>query len=347
MLTDKISHDKVEAVKNLIARSGKIVIICHMTPDGDAMGSSLALYDLLKRKGKNVFVVTPDMPPRNLMFLPGAQSVVVGSRYPDKAHNLLLSADLIVCLDFNSLHRVDRLSPFVSGSSAKKILIDHHLEPENFVDVLISCPEKSSTCALLYELLGLMGMSEEMSREAAECIYTGMMTDTGNFSYNSNDPQLYLIIAELLKKGIDKDSIYNKAWNTNSSGRLRLCGYALYCKMQLVPDHKMALIALSRDELNEFDYVKGDTEGLVNKPLSIPGIEYSVFLREDEPDYVKVSMRSLGDFPVNKICSDHFGGGGHLNAAGGEFHGSLASAMGVVMSVLPDYDEYLNNNNIE
>ncbi|MCC8072031.1 MAG: bifunctional oligoribonuclease/PAP phosphatase NrnA [Bacteroidales bacterium] len=328
-------------VREVIASAQKVAILCHITPDGDAMGSSLGLYWLLSSLGKNAYVITPDQPTHSLMFLPGANEIVVASRFAEKARNLMLTADAIFCLDFNVLKRIDRCAPFVEESKACKVLVDHHLEPEHFADIIVSHPECSSTSALLYQLIDAMGLERSVSRQGAECIFTGMMTDTGNFSYNSNDPRLYIIIANLLRKGIDKDRLYIKACNTNSPQRLRLCGYAIYEKMQLMPQHQMALITLTREELNKFDYTKGDTEGLVNEPLSIPSVVWSAFLREDEPGFVKISLRSQGNFPVNKICIELFGGGGHLNAAGGEWHGSLQEAVDRLLGSLDAYDCYL------
>jgi len=340
-----ISDDKVSAAKKLIEASRRIVITCHKTPDGDALGSSLGLAAVLAAdSNKSVCVITPDTPPKNLGFLPGADHIVIASRFTDKAKSLLAAADLVFCLDYNSLKRIDRLEPLVAQATAPRIMIDHHLDPEPIANVTISYPAESSTCVLLYRLLHQMGWDSRINADAATCIYTGMLTDTGNFSYNSNNPDLYLIIAELLKTGINKDTIYNKVWNTNSSNRLRICGYAIYRKMQLIPDHCMALITLSREELNEFEYIKGDTESLVNQPLSIPGIVWSVFMREDEPGFVKVSTRSTGTFPVNTVCERLFGGGGHCNAAGGEFHGSLADAVDTIVKAAPDYDIYLTEN---
>lgn len=336
-----IEQSKVDKVSRMLASARKVVITCHMTPDGDALGSSLGLARVLSRTVPDVRVVTPDTPPRALEFIPGVCDVVIASRFTDRARALLASADIVFCLDYNGLKRVDRLAPLIEASRAKRVVIDHHLAPEIKADVLISHPECSSTSALVYHFLHQAGMTHLIDAEAATCIYTGMLTDTGNFSYNSNDPDLYLIIAGLLRAGLDKDRVYTLAWNTNSENRLRICGYAISRKMTILPSHRMALITLSRDELDEFGYVKGDTEGLVNQPLSIPGVVYSAFLRQDEPDYVKVSMRSTGDFPVNMICENHFGGGGHLNAAGGEFYGNLIEAVEALTAALPEYDRFL------
>lgn len=223
-------------------------------------------------------------------------------------------------------------------------MIDHHLNPEYFADLTISHPEQSSTCALLFHILWQAGMYDLIDRDSATCIYTGMLTDTGNFSYNSNDPDLYAIISLLLSKGLDKDEVYTLAWNTHRAESLRINGYALYRKMQILPEHQLAVIILDRQELNEFSFVRGDTEGLVNRPLAVPGVTWSVYLRQDEPDFVKVSMRSKGRFPVNVVCERLFGGGGHLNAAGGEFTGTAAEALDVILASLDEFDQYLDYN---
>lgn len=332
-----IDQQYIAEFSRLVAQSRKIVITCHVSPDGDAVGSSLALMNVLRAMGKLAYVVTPDLPPQILSFLPGAKDIVVATRFIDRAHNLIMSADLLFYLDFNSLKRVDRLGPVLLSSAAPRILIDHHLDPEDIADVIISDHHSSSTCGLLFDVLSQAGFSQFIGREAATCIYTGMMTDTGNFTYNSNDPDIYYKIAELLKLGVDKDDVYRRVINTNSPGRLRLCGYSLYRKMELFPRYKAALITLSRQELDDFGYEKGDTESLVNVPLSIPEITYSVFMRQDDPDYVKISTRSKGDCPVNVLCERYFGGGGHKNAAGGEWRGSLDEAVCRMLSAMEEF----------
>lgn len=340
MLRPVISETKVKAVRDLLQESERIVITCHMAPDGDAVGSSLGLLHTLANIGKEARIVTPDRIPETLRFLPGAKDIVPYSKYTEFAGKLLNDADLIFCLDFNALYRVDRMKDALESATAKKILVDHHESPQDFTDVTISHPEQSSTSMLLFRLLCRLELFNMIDRKAATCIYTGMMTDTGNFTYNSNEADLYVVIAELLRKGINKDRIFQQACNTLSESSLRLNGYAISEKMQLFPDHKAALITLGADELQRFSYEKGDTEGLVNKPLAIPDVIWSVYLRQD-PDLVKVSMRSKGNFPVNVICSDHFGGGGHKNAAGGEFYGSLDECVRLLTSIMPDYDSNL------
>lgn len=338
MLQDLIPKKQVARVLELLMRSKKVAIVCHMTPDGDALGSSLCLWHLLRAVGKTATVVTPDCAPSNLMFLPGADSVVAASCHQERARHLFNGADLIFCLDFNDLKRIDRAAALVGGSNAPIVVIDHHLNPSIDAEVLISHPEKSSTSALVYHLICQLGLEEYVTRESAECCCMGMMTDTGNFSYNSNDPDLYVILSRIVAKGVDKDALYAKLFNTNSLSRLRIMGYSQYAKMEVMPDHHCAVITLSREELDMFGYRKGDTESLVNVPLSIPGVVYSIYLREDAADYVKVSMRSKGDFSVKSLCETYFGGGGHLNAAGGEFAGSLSDALDTVLRIIPQCD---------
>ena len=330
----------VDRVKQLVLASRNIVITCHVSPDGDALGSSCALWFILKALGKNATVVTADCAPRSLQFLPGVREIVAATRNGDRVHDLIADADLIFCLDFNDITRVDRLSDAISKSPAKKVVIDHHLDPRIEGEIVISRPEISSTSALLYIFMWQAGWTRHLTRNSAACIYTGMMTDTGNFSYNSNDPDLYLIIHDLMRKGIDKDNLYKLVMNTSSESRIRIMGFAQY-RMQILQPHRAAVIMLSEDELKEFGYSKGDTEGLVNIPLSMPEVTYSVFLREDAKNCVKVSMRSKGEFSVSRICEEHFGGGGHTNAAGGEFNGPLDKALQKLLEIIPTYDKYL------
>lgn len=340
-MISRIINDKaVKRIRELLEDSERIVITCHLTPDGDAIGSSLGLMHTLSALGKTVTVVTPDMVPKSLMFLPGAKETVAYTRHPEFADKLLQEADMVFCLDFNDSKRVDEMETPLLASKAPKIMVDHHPHPSDFVDVTISHPEASSTSILVFRLLCRLELFDRINRAAAECIYTGMMTDTGNFSYNSNEPDLYIVIAELLKKGIDKDRLYQRACNTFSESSLRLNGYALSEKMELIPEHRCSLISLNASELERFHYEKGDTEGLVNKPLAMPEIIWSVYLRED-PTQIKVSMRSKGDFPVNEICRDLFNGGGHINAAGAEFKGSLDDCIVKLKEAMGTYDKYL------
>lgn len=336
MITPIIPEQDIKFVSDLITNHDKIVITCHVSPDGDALGSSLGLYHYLTAMGKQVAVVIPDMAPRNLHFLPGMRYVTVYMQSPEKAVSLIDDAELIFCLDFNALKRIDKLAPSVNNARAKKVLIDHHLGPENFCDLIISYPHISSTSELIFRLIYQMGEYGRMPVQSAETIYAGMMTDTGNFTYNSNDPEIYYIIAELVKKGINKDRIYTLACNTQSADKLKLNSYAICHKMEIFPEYKAAVIYLTQAEMEQYNFQKGDCEGLVNVPLSIRGIEFSAFIREDR-NYIKISLRSQGKFAVNTIAENHFNGGGHRNASGGEFYGTLDEAVRLFKEILPIY----------
>lgn len=338
MITPIISAEKIEKLREAILLHNNIVITSHVSPDGDAIGSSLGLYHLLRKLNKQVTVVMPDMVPRNLHFLSGMRYVVVYTQQPEKACDIIAKADMIFSLDYNALHRIDKLSSVVAESKAYKVLIDHHLDPEPFCDLTISHPEISSTCELIFRVIWQMGHYRILGRSSAEAIYTGMMTDTGNFTYNSNQPEIYNIIAQLVKKRIDKDQIYTLACNTQTANKLLLNSYAICNKMELFPEYGAAMIYLTREEMASYNFQKGDCDGLVNVPLSIKGIYFSVFIREDK-EYIKISLRSQGDFAVNTIASEHFGGGGHMNAAGGEFYGTLEEAIAKFREVLPLYCE--------
>ncbi len=336
MITPIISVEKIEELRKAILRSENIVITSHVSPDGDAIGSSLGMYHYLRKLNKQVTVVMPDMVPRNLHFLNGMRYVVVYTQQPEKANDIIAQADLLFSLDYNALHRVDKLSAAVSESKAYKVMIDHHLEPEAFPHLVISHPEISSTCELIFRVIWQMGHYRLMGRSAAEAIYTGMMTDTGNFTYNSNHPEIYNIIALLVKKRIDKDQIYTQACNTQTANKLLLNSYAVCNKMELFEEYGVAMITLTREEMMRYNFQKGDCDGLVNVPLSIKGVYFSAFIREDR-EYVKISLRSQGDFAVNTIAAEHYGGGGHMNAAGGEFYGTLEEAVAKFREIVPMY----------
>lgn len=343
MISKLIAEDKIKTLRRFLEESDKIVITCHIAPDGDALGSSLGLAHVLEGLGKTVKVITPDSPPKHLLFLPGAKEIVVASKYEDFAARLCGAADLLFALDYNDLKRIDRLSAAFEASKARKVMIDHHEFPSEFCHLTISYPQVSSASMLVFRTLSRLGLFPLIDKAAGTCILTGMMTDTGNFAYNCMDPDLYIVESELIKKGVDKVAIFNKVFNEESADQMILNAYAIANKMELFPEHHAALITLTRDELNRFHYQKGFTEGLVNKPLNIPGIDYSFYLRE-ETGFIKVSARSKGDFAVNSICADHFGGGGHLNAAGGEFCGTMDQAIEKFKSLLSENDRHFSGS---
>lgn len=343
MINRILTDEEVIQLKYHLERYNNIVLTCHLSPDGDAVGSTLGMKHLLETMGKTVHVITPDMVPKSLLFLPGAKDIIAYSKYTDLSNRLVNNSQLIICLDFNTPKRLDNLAPAITEAKAKKILIDHHIGDERFCDLTISYDKMSSTCELVFRAILGMGMYQQVNRKCAECLYAGMMTDTGNFTYNSNDPDIYNIVAMLLKKGINKDRIYSLAINTSSTDRLRLIGYSLSQKMEVYPDCGAALIILTKDELLQYNYKKGDTESLVNMPLQIPEVYWSVFMREDA-EYVKISIRSKGEFAVNTICEKHFNGGGHKNAAGGEFYGTVEEAKAEFKKIIEEVKSMQETN---
>ena len=327
MINEVISKSEIQAAQRLVGKACSVAIVTHMSPDGDAMGSALAMCHYLQTLGKEpVAVLVPNRFPDFLSWMPGADGVLVYDERQAECDTILASADLLFCLDFNELKRIGRMGDSVGTSPAKKIMIDHHLHPADFPDVAISYPESSSTSELVFRFICRCGHFSLLTLPMAECIYTGMMTDTGNFSFNSNHVDLYHIVAELVGIGVDKDAIYNRVFNTYSADRMRLMGYCLYRKMVIYPEQHTALIALDRHELYRFNFQSGDAEGLVNLPLQIKDVHYSVFMREDK-DKIKMSFRSQGDRPVNDYAAAYFNGGGHKNAAGGESYASVADTV--------------------
>jgi phosphoesterase RecJ-like protein len=283
-----------------------------------------------------VQVIFPDSFPSFYNWIPGADKALIYEQDPEACQSFLKKADTILCLDFNQLNRVGALAKLIENSTAKKLMFDHHPNPDKFADVSISYPQFASTSEIVFRFLLRAGGFDEMTLSCAECVYTGMMTDTGAFTYNSNNEEMYFIISELIHKGIDKDAIYNKVYNNYTADRMRLMGFILNNRMEVFPEYKTVLLNLSQNDLKGFDYRVGDTEGFVNLPLSISGIVFSVFVHEGK-DKIKLSFRSRGGFPANKIASELFNGGGHLNAAGGEYRGTLEEALNILKDALPKY----------
>jgi phosphoesterase RecJ-like protein len=348
MLTKIIHEDQVQHAKSLLKRAETVAILSHQGPDGDAVGSSLAMADFLHQQGKRVQVIYPDPFPEFLQWMPGAEKTLAYALQPKACEAFLTSSDVILCLDFNQLKRMGHLGEVVAQSKAKRILIDHHPNPEPFAEVQISYPSVASTSELVFRYICRSGYFDEMTRECAECIYTGMMTDTGAFTYNSGKAEMYYIVSELINKGVDKDAIYNRVFNTWSADRMRLMGFVLNQRMRLYPEYHTAILTLTQDDQQAYNYRNGDSEGFVNLPLSISGIHVSVFLRE-EKERVKLSFRSQGTFAVNAVAAELFNGGGHVNAAGGEFSGSLQEAFSRLEEALPNLglNAYYDTNNVK
>ena len=323
-------------LSNLFLSSDNIVLISHINPDGDAIGSQLALYHFLKSKGRNVSMITPNYLQEFLKWMTGSDLIEVYIRNRRKCRKLIEQADLIVLLDFNHSNRLGESEKDVRKSRAKKVLIDHHLDPEDFTDIVISDTTKCSTAELLHEIVcGMNGHQNFLERPYSEALYVGIITDTGNFEHGSYTSRTFRIVADLLESGLEKEKILDRIYNNYSSDRLRLQGFALNKRMVVMPEYKTAYIYLSMQDLKDYNHVKGDTEGFVNMPLSIKGIHLSAMFIEKD-GFIKLSFRSKGLFPSNEFASLYFTGGGHLNASGGEYSDTLDNTINYFLRVLKE-----------
>uniref|UniRef100_UPI004028CFB1 DHH family phosphoesterase n=1 Tax=Prevotella sp. TaxID=59823 RepID=UPI004028CFB1 len=344
MKIELLSEAEIATLKENIDNSNRIVICCHKSPDGDALGSSLAWAEYLRTQGKEPDIIVPDAYPDFLQWLPGSERIIRYDKHAaDKADEMLQKADLIFCLDFNGANRVDEMKYALEQSPAHKIMIDHHLEPSMDTVLTVSHPQMSSTSELVFRIIWQLGGFEEMSRKCAVCIYCGMMTDTGGFTYNSNQPEIFFIVSQLLTKGIDKDKIYRNVFNNFSPWAIRLRGYLMSQKLNIFNDLHAAYFTISRRDMRDFHFIKGDAEGRVNEPLKIKGMRLSISLREDDrrDNTIWVSLRSVDDFPCNLVASEFFNGGGHLNASGGRLHCTLDEAERVVRRAFAHYEDLL------
>lgn len=325
-------------LREILSLPKNICIITHVNPDGDAIGSSLGLLNWLNINKHNVNVVIPSACPNYLQWMPGMNYVTNAKQDFEKAKQLLLNADIVFALDFNAVDRVEDLSTILAESKAFKILIDHHLYPEYFCDLTFSKIEVSSTCELLYQIIDLLGEKEKINKDSAACIYSGIITDTGSYSYSCNYPSTYHITAELIGKGIDGNRIHQLIYDTYSIERMKMLGYSINEKLKVLSDLKVAYISLTQDELNRFNYKNGDTEGIVNYALSVEGINVAALFTEREGK-IRISFRSKGLFAVNNIAKEYFNGGGHKNAAGGTSFDSMESTLLKFESILPQFKE--------
>ena len=343
MLTPILSNERADELQSIIRNSKKAIVCGHRSPDGDALGSCLAWAGFLKRAGIDTLVILPNPYPDFLQWLPGCPDIVFYERHKDKAGQALSQADLICCLDFNEPKRLGEMGTEIENSKATIITIDHHLNPDlSLPKMVISHTEMCATCEIVFRLIHQLGGFNDVTKADAMALYTGMMTDTGGFTYNSNSPELYEIISLLLTKGIDKDKIYRNVFHSYSQYRLRLTGYILYAKLRFLADGKASVFTISRDEMKRFHFIRGDAEGLVNMPLQVKGLKLSISLREDtEKDVVRVSLRSVGNFPCNKMAEEFFNGGGHLNASGGELPFPLSKAVETAEKAIEAYSMLL------
>lgn len=335
--------ENIQALRNLLAEPRKVVILTHRNPDGDAIGSSLALYHLLKKQGHEPVVVCPSEYPGFLEWMDGVHEMVIYDADIDLAKAEIESADVFFCLDFNALDRIDKVGEILAPIAKPKVMIDHHLEPESFPDFLLSDTTASSTSELIYDFIQLMGWEALLDVKIGECIFTGIVTDTGSFKY-STSPKLYRTVASLVELGVNDYLLQDLITNSQEEKHLRLLGHCLFNRMEILEEYRTGIITLTKEDYARFDIQRGDTEGIVNYILRIRGIIMAVFITE-QPTIVKISLRSKGDFSVQEIAQKHFKGGGHKNASGGASFIGLKATLKKFRELLPEYHEALNRIN--
>lgn len=327
--------EKYKEIVAAIKEAKNIVITSHKSPDGDSIGSSLALYHFIEALGKTSVVCHPDEAALYLLWVPGAHDIVLLEKQKEKTAELFHNADLIFCLDYNSSDRVGAdMEALLLTSKAKKILIDHHMHPADFCDIVVSETSVCSTSQLIYELVDQSGNKHLLNEKIGTPIYLGIMTDTGSFRFPSVHARTHEILAELLKAGVKHFEIHEKVFDTNTIDRLRLRGFVIADKLELIKDFPIAIMSLSESELSRFNYKKGDTDGLVNVALSIEGIQVAAFFSEKD-GVIKISFRSKGDFHVNVLAMEHFSGGGHKYASGGISYDSLEVTIERFKTLIP------------
>lgn len=328
-------------LSELIAESHTIVLVCHKNPDGDTLGSMLGLYQYLKDSDKKCSMISPSKLPHFLLWMDDMDKVTDHSVKPENSIESVQNADLIFMLDFNQLNRTAGIAGAIESSNAKKILIDHHPDPKVSADLIISEPGFSSTAELVFELVSNLENGPYLDKKFIEAIYVGMMTDTGNFNFGTYNGDTLRIVALMLDAGLDKDKITDKVYDNFSISRLRLKAYALHEKMVYYPQNKTAYIHLSQKDFDRFEYAEGDTEGFVNLPLSVKGVVFSVLFTEKKK-FIKLSLRSKGSFDVNRIASKYFNGGGHRNASGGRYYGTMSECLDYFNRIIADIPELRN-----
>ena len=326
-------------LKNLLSSKQNVVITTHVNPDGDAIGSSVALFNFLIKMGHNVSVIVPNDYPDFLKWMKSDELIINYSNSKNESQEKIKNASLIFCLDFNNLNRINDLGDYISESNAKKVLIDHHLDPSDFYDYKIHDVKASATAELVYNFLIELD-SNAVDKDISEALYTGILTDTGSFKF-SMSPKVHKIVSDLMSRGVDIGFINNKIYDSNSLDKLKLIGYALSEKLEVISNGNAAYIVLSRKDLKDHNFKKGDTEGLVNYALSISNVNMAVLIIETK-ERIKFSFRSIGQFSVNEFAKKYFNGGGHKNAAGGSLEDKLSVALEKFLKDISKYSKDLN-----
>ena len=341
---ERVDIELINRFEELINSSNKsIVLVPHMHPDGDAMGSVLGLWRVLQNSGLKVKIVSPTKYPEFYHWMDGHEQVIIFSHHPKQAANAFNESDLMICMDFNQLSRVGNMKELVENFKGKKILIDHHPYPGDFTDLVISDVSCSSTAELTFSILQSTKFAPFVDTNAATSFFTGIMTDTGSFDFNVSDPRTFETVAQLTRMGIDQLDIHSKVYDNYSADRMRLMGFCLSNRMTVYPEYHAAAMYISLEDQKTFNFVTGDNEGFVNMPLSIKGVVFSALFTEKEK-YIKVSFRSKGEFAVNEICEKYFNGGGHRNASGGELYASMQETLAKFENLLPEFKEKIKQS---
>jgi len=331
----------LQTIRELLSTPRKIAVIPHKNPDGDAIGASLAIRHFLTDTGHRALVISPNDYPKFLKWMPGSAEVVNFEWDRDKATDFLKEAELIVTLDFNQLSRTGAMSEPLQASAAVFLMIDHHQEPDHFAQLAYSDPAMSSTCEMVYNLLESLDALGRIGPEIANCLYAGILTDTGSFKYAATSSRTHRVVADLIDRGAQNTEVHSRIFDTNTPERLRLLGIALG-NMVIRSEYATAYTSLRQEELDACQYKKGDTEGFVNYGLTLEGIRFAaIFIENREEGIIKISFRSKGDFSVNDFAREHFGGGGHVNAAGGRSHDSMKATISRFESLLASQQEKL------
>lgn len=328
--------DIVDKISAALATASRIAVLTHTNPDGDAIGSALGVYHWLTARGKNTSVVVPGGYPDFLAWMPGIENMLIYDQQATQAEEAIRQADLLICVDFNAPDRLDGLQATFENSLAPRILIDHHIERGHFCDMEYTTTETSSTAELVMQLIKACGDSALLSPELGSCLYVGIMTDTGSFSYACNYPSTFMVVSEIAALGCDLADIHRRVYDNNTVDRMRLMGYCMSEKLVVIPEAGTAFIALSAEELRRFNAKNGDTEGVVNFTMGLKGIIFGALITERK-DKIKFSLRSKGEFNVNLLASRHFNGGGHKNASGGDLYCSFDEAVKQFRYVVAQY----------
>jgi phosphoesterase RecJ-like protein len=338
-MTRLFSGTKIKELLRLLNECSRIAIVTHVNPDGDAVGSAIAWSNFLKERGINSTIIVPNYFPDFLRWINGSDDIIVYFTNKDRCERILKDSDLLFCCDFNKLSRLDALGEYIATLDMKKVLIDHHIgvEEKDFTTVFSKVP-MSSTCEIVYRIIAQITEKKHVSPQIAEPLYAGIMTDTGAFAHSCS-PELFRIVADLMECGISREKIHSEVYNSYSVNRMRLMGHCIN-KIEVLPEYRTAYISLTREELDGFQFEPGDTEGFVNIPLSIKGVVLSVFFTESK-GYIKLSLRSSGNFSVDNMSRKYFNGGGHKNASGGKSFVSLDETVSFFKSILPEFKDEL------